>query len=229
MQLFLRRFGMLPRKPPDENERLAAFMAQAQAGLQKTAAPAKKPSFDEMRQRVARLAHRELFAAFATLRLTLAENGRDVHAAAEAALIAKRLAAGSERAEMRLGAAVRAIGACLANGHGRMAIGVFAEFIDERTALKLEPAQWEALGRVHLAQGSYLEAAWALHAGALLAGNALAAQKHLVEVAGRAGAAGQPQTALKLYGTLLAKYPESEYAAFVRTSMKLEGKKLTKA
>ena len=65
-----------------------------------------------------------------------------------------------------------------------------------------------------------------MHAGALLAGDPVAAQKRLIEVAGRAAEARQSAVALKLYGTLLAKYPDSQYADFVRTNMKLEEKKL---
>jgi outer membrane protein assembly factor BamD (BamD/ComL family) len=49
-----------------------------------------------------------------------------------------------------------------------------------------------------------------------------------VEVAARAGDAGQPQNALKLYATLLAKYPQSQYADFVRANMKQEERKLPK-
>ena len=83
--------------------------------------------------------------------------------------------------------------------------------------------------RALLAQGAFMEAAWALHAGAALAGDLVAAQKRLVEVAARAGDAGQPHNALKLYATLLAKYPQSQYADFVRTNMKVEEKKIAKA
>ena len=87
---------------------------------------------------------------------------------------------------------------------------------------------WEGLGRALLAQGAFLESAWALHAGAVIAGDLAGAQKRLVEVAARAGDAGQPQNALKLYATLLAKYPQSQYADFVRANMKQEERKLTK-
>ncbi len=90
------------------------------------------------------------------------------------------------------------------------------------------PPDWEALGRSLLAKGAFLEAAWTLHAAAALAGDAMSAQKRLVEIAARAAAAGRPQAALLLYGTLLEKYPESEYAGFVRSSMKAEEKKLGK-
>ena len=84
------------------------------------------------------------------------------------------------------------------------------------------------LGRALLAQGAFLEAAWALHAGAALAGDLPGAQKRLVEVAVRAGDAGQAQHALKLYATLLDKYPQSQYADFVRANMKEQEKKLAK-
>jgi outer membrane protein assembly factor BamD (BamD/ComL family) len=50
----------------------------------------------------------------------------------------------------------------------------------------------------------------------------------LVEVAGRAADAGKPKVALKLYATLLEKYPDSQYADFVRSNMRVEEKKLAK-
>ena len=128
-----------------------------------------------------------------------------------------------------LAAAAEAIKAALAAGRGADACKSFLGVLAERTKLTLEPIVWEGLGRALLAQGSFMEAAWALHAGAALAGDLVAAQKRLVEVASRAGDAGQPQNALKLYATLLAKYPQSQYADFVRSNMKAEEKKLPKA
>jgi len=128
-----------------------------------------------------------------------------------------------------LAAAAETIRAALAAGRGADACKAFLAVLAERTKLTLEPPLWEGLGRALLAQSAYLEAAWALHAGAVLAGDLVAAQKRLVEVASRAGDAGQPQNALKLYATLLAKYPQSQYADFVRGNMKAEEKKLPKA
>jgi predicted Zn-dependent protease len=127
-----------------------------------------------------------------------------------------------------LAAAAESIKAALAAGRGADAAKAFLAVVDQRTKLTLEPPVWEGLGRALLAQGAYLEAAWTLHAGAAFAGDLLGAQKRLVEVAARAGDAGQPQHALKLYATLLAKYPQSQYADFVRTNMKAEEKKLAK-
>jgi hypothetical protein len=128
-----------------------------------------------------------------------------------------------------LAAAAESIRAALAAGRGPDAAKAFLAVVDQRTKLTLEPPAWEALGRALLAQGSYMESAGALHAGAALACDLLGAQKRLVEVAARAGDAGQPQNALKLYATLLAKYPASQYADFVRANMKAEEKKLPKA
>jgi len=127
-----------------------------------------------------------------------------------------------------LAAAAESIRAALAAGRGAEAAKAFLAVVDQRTKLTLEPPTWEGLGRALLAQAAYLEAAWALHAGALLAGDLVGAQKRLVEVAARAGDAGQAQNALKLYATLLAKYPQSQYADFVRANMKAEEKKLPK-
>jgi hypothetical protein len=126
-------------------------------------------------------------------------------------------------------AAGEAIRAALAAGRGADAAKAFLAVVAERTKLTLEPAAWEGLGRALLARGTYLEAAWALHAGAALAGDAAGAQKRLVEVAVRAGDAGQAPNALKLYATLLAKYPQSQYADFVRANMKEQEKKVPKA
>lgn len=127
-----------------------------------------------------------------------------------------------------LAAAAGSIRKALAAGRGADAAKTFLAVLAERTKLTLEPPAWEGLGRALLAQGSYLEAAWALHAGSALAGDLVAAQKRLVEVAARAGDAGQPQNALKLYATLLAQYPQSQYAEFVRANMKSEERKLPK-
>jgi len=126
-------------------------------------------------------------------------------------------------------AAGEAIRSALAGGRGADAAKAFLAVVAERTRLTLEPAIWEGLGRALLSQGTYLEAAWALHAGAALGGDAAGAQKRLVEVAVRAGDAGQAQHALKLYATLLAKYPQSQYADFVRANMKEQEKKVPKA
>ncbi len=125
-------------------------------------------------------------------------------------------------------AAAESIRTALAAGRGADAAKKFLAVVDKRTKLTLEPPIWEGLGRALLAQGSYMEAAWALHAGAALSGDLVGAQKRLVEVAARAGDAGQPQNALKLYATLLAKYPRSQYADFVRANMNAEEKKLPK-
>jgi hypothetical protein len=127
-----------------------------------------------------------------------------------------------------LAAVAESIKAALAAGRGADAAKAFLAVVAQRTLLTLEPPAWEGLGRALLAQGAYLEAAWALHAGAVLANDLAGAQKRLVEVAARAGDAGQAQNALKLYATLLAKYPRSQYADFVRANMKQEERKLAK-
>lgn len=125
-------------------------------------------------------------------------------------------------------AVAESIRTSLAAGRGVDAAKAFLGVVAQRTQLTLEPPVWEGLGRALLAQAAYLEAAWALHAGAVLANDLVGAQKRLVEVAARAGDAGQPQNALKLYATLLAKYPQSQYADFVRANMKQEERKLAK-
>jgi predicted Zn-dependent protease len=124
-----------------------------------------------------------------------------------------------------LAAAAMSIRNALSAGRAADAAKAFLDVVAERNKLALEPPVWEGLGRALLAQGAFMEAAWALHAGAAFAGDLPGAQKRLVEVASKAGDAGQAQHALKLYQTLLAKYPQSQYADFVRANMKeLENK-----
>lgn len=125
-----------------------------------------------------------------------------------------------------LAAATMGIRDALAAGRAADAAKTFLGVVAERNKLVLEPPVWEGLGRALLAQGAFMEAAWALHAGAALAGDLPGAQKRLVEVANKAGDAGQAQHAVKLYQTLLAKYPQSQYADFVRANMKEQERKL---
>jgi hypothetical protein len=149
-------------------------------------------------------------------------------AGAVAAVSPEPTAATAARPADPLAAIAESIKAALAAGRGADAAKAFLGVVGRRTQLSLEPPAWEGLGRALLAQGAFLEAAWALHAGAAIAGDLVGAQKRLVEVAARAGDAGQPQNALKLYQTLLAKYPQSQYADFVRANMKQEERKLAK-
>jgi hypothetical protein len=121
-----------------------------------------------------------------------------------------------------------AIKGALAQGNSGEAARLFLLHVEQRTTLALAASEWEPLGKALLVQESYLEAAWALHAGALLAGDAVGAQRRLIETATRASVAGRPQAALKLYQTLLAKYPGSEFAEFARAGIRLEEKNLGK-
>lgn len=217
----------------DEERRLAEFMAETLAAS-KSNPPAPKPpatetvrpGFEQTKASAAGLDEAGLFESFAAARLALIENGRDAQAAAAMALLARRLAPGEPLAKLRQRTAAQAIELCLANGQAAAAASVFAEYLDERAALRLPPPHWEALGRTLLGQGDFMASAWALHAGALLAGDAAGAQKRLVEVADKASAAGQPKAALQLYRTLLGKYPDSPYAQFARENMKAEEKRL---
>lgn len=224
----------------DEGRRLAAFMAEhAQAELAKAAradppaarpavAPARKANLAEMKARAQQLDAGAVFDALARARLAQLEAPGDAHAAAEVALLARRLAADDRQAAWRLRSARRAIVAALNSAQPALATGVFTEYLAERSELALEPTHWEALGNALLAQGAFMEAAWALHAAALLAGDELAAQKRLVETAAKAAAAGQPRAALRLYRTLLEKYPATQYAQFVRASMREQEGRVTK-
>jgi len=187
-----------------------------------------KPSFAALRQRVQQLDGKALFDAFARARLAEIENARDAHASVEVALIARRAAGQPLHADVRLRAASRAIATCLESGQSTLAAAVFGEYLAERTTLRLAREHWEPLGRALLDAGAMMEAAWTLHAGAVHGNDLLSAQKRLIEVAGKAAQAGQPKIALKLYATLLAKYPDSQYAEFVRSNMRIEENKLAK-
>jgi len=187
-----------------------------------------KPSFADLRQRVAQVDAASLCGALAAARLAELENAGDAHAAIEGALLVRRAAAKPEQAPLRLRRASRAIAVCLESGQAALGAALFGEFVAERAALRLAPAHWEPLGRALLGQGAFMEAAWALHAGAVLGKDLVGAQKRLVEVAGRAADAGRPKIAIKLYGTLLEKYPDSQYAEFVRSNMRIEEKKLAR-
>jgi TolA-binding protein len=122
-----------------------------------------------------------------------------------------------------------AIKGALSKGDAETAARLFVQHAGERTTLKLAPAEWEPLGRALLKLEAYMEAAWALHAGALLAGDAAGAQQRLIDVATRASASGRAEVALRLYQTLLAKYPASEFAELARAGIGTEQKKLGKA
>jgi predicted negative regulator of RcsB-dependent stress response len=201
--------------------------AAGSAAALPSAAP-RKPGFEEIKARAAALEGDSLAQAQRAAREALARAPRDAHAALEVALLVRRASPARERLAARSAAAAQAIALCLANGLAPVAAAMFIEALDERAALKLEPSQWDALGRALLARGAHLEAAWSLHAGAALAGDAAAAQKRLVEVAGKAAEAGRPAVAHKLYETLLAKYPDSQYAGLARAELRAEEKKLGK-
>lgn len=162
---------------------------------------------------------------------------KQAEAQREAAFLAELASAAAKRKKLAAAPAVRAtvpqaaseaIKGALARGNPGEAAQLFVTHVEQRTRLTLVASEWEPLGRALLVRESYMEAAWALHAGALVAGDALTAQKRLIEIAARASAAGQPQIALKLYDTLLKKYPGSQYAGLARASVKLEETKLTK-
>jgi hypothetical protein len=180
--------------------------------------------------RARRIVEREREAQFVAEMLRAKPEPAKAPAPAPAVVAAPAAAAPTAAAPTDpLSAAAASIRNALAAGRGADAARAFLAVLAERTKLTLEPAAWEGVGRALLAQGAHLEAAWALHAGAALAGDATGAQKRLVEVAVRAGDAGQAQHALKLYATLLDKYPHSQYADFVRANMKEQEKKLPKA
>jgi len=228
-----------------EREREAEFMAQilkakgagtAEAGATPAAATAGNPASGVSSAPAAApasaspAARRAPGAAGATVGAALpVANAPAAAGSAAGGSAASAAPAAAARPADPLAAVADSIKAALAAGRGADAAKAFLGIVAQRTQLALEPAAWEGLGRALLAQGAFLESAWALHAGAVIAGDLVGAQKRLVEVAARAGDAGQPQNALKLYATLLAKYPQSQYADFVRANMKQEERKLGKS
>lgn len=97
-----------------------------------------------------------------------------------------------------------------------LAAGLFEEFSALRGQLTLDAATLNKLGQTLLERRAYLDAGWALHAGAIAAGDAVAAEKKLAEVAGKAALSGQPETARRLYLELVERYPEAGFANFAR-------------
>jgi TolA-binding protein len=185
-----------------EAEREAAFLAELASAAARRAKPAALP------------------AAAAPATAASAPAGPATAPVAQATAPAARATAPHTASE--------AIKGALARGNSGEAARLFVTHVEQRTRLTLVATEWEPLGRALLVQESYMEAAWALHAGAVVAGDALTAQKRLIEIAARASAAGHSQIALKLYNTLLKKYPGSQYAGLARASVKLEETKLTK-
>jgi len=156
---------------------------------------------------------------------TLAAVGPTPVAAARPATPAANASTGAPQAEHA--AALAILEALAANDRAR-ATALFRELGARRSALQLSPADWGRVGAAALQEGAFLDAAWALHAGALLAGDAAAAQKHLVDIGAKASTAGESKVAVKLYGNLLKKYPASPYAEFVRNSLRDEQRKVGK-
>jgi hypothetical protein len=216
-----------------ENARLAAFVkardaappaASAQESPTAPPAVAAPANVNPAMPPAAKPAAAPLPAAATSAKL--AAPGATPAAAAGPAAPAANAAAGASGAER---AAALAILEALAAKDGARATALFQGLGARRSALQLSPTDWGRVGAAALAQGAFLDAAWALHAGALLAGDTAAAQKHLVAVADKANAAGDARVALKLYANLLKKYPASPFADFVRNSMRALQKKVDKA
>ena len=62
-----------------------------------------------------------------------------------------------------------------------------------------------------------------------VAGDKVLPQKLLFEAAHKAGEAGEPALAIQLYARLLARYPETAFAAQARAAVESEKRKLAKA
>jgi hypothetical protein len=58
---------------------------------------------------------------------------------------------------------------------------------------------------------------------------ALARQRLLLEAAAKAGEAGEPVLSIQLYARLLARYPDTGFAAQARAAVEAQKKKLAKA
>ncbi len=59
--------------------------------------------------------------------------------------------------------------------------------------------------------------------------NDLPQQKLLFDAAGKAGEAGEPVLSIQLYARLLARYPDTQFAAQAKTAVEAQKKKLAKA
>jgi predicted negative regulator of RcsB-dependent stress response len=66
-------------------------------------------------------------------------------------------------------------------------------------------------------------------APALAPSTSLETQKLLFDAARKAGDAGEPALAIQLYARLLARFPDSAFAAEVRAAVEAQKKKLAKA
>lgn len=97
-----------------------------------------------------------------------------------------------------------------------LAAGLLGEFSPLRDQLALDAGTLNKLGQALLERHAFLDAGWALHAGAIAAGDTVAAEKKLAEVAGKAAVSGQPETARRLYLELVERYPEAGFANFAR-------------
>ena len=58
---------------------------------------------------------------------------------------------------------------------------------------------------------------------------ALAQQRLLLDAASKAGEANEPVLSIQLYARLLARYPDTQFAAQARTAVEAQKKKLAKA
>lgn len=158
-----------------------------------------------------KIPRRGFIQSLARAQLELIENPTDAHAATEIALLCARydeLPRGIRRARW-------AITLSCSQARPELALAVYRCFPEERAGLNLKPGIWEALGRMLLREGSHTDAAWCLHAGALAAKDALAAEKRLIEVANAAADAGKVAEALQLFHQFLQTYPRSNFVTFV--------------
>ncbi len=116
----------------------------------------------------------------------------------------------------RAALATRSIASAVRSTDMALAAGLFEEFSALRDQLTLDAGTLDKLGQTLLERRAYLDAGWALHAGAIAAGDAVAAEKKLAEVAGKAAVSGQLETARRLYLELVERYPEAGFANFAR-------------
>lgn len=172
----------------------------------------KKPGFDELVAKVRALPADALPMAIEKAAASLAARPRDPHTAVELAMLYRKAGA----REKSLKAAANAITQAVGGGFAELGVALFRGFAKERAELGLNGQTLEIVGNMLLKQGLLLDAGWCFYASANGTGDALKAQKKLLQVASVAEDAGKHAEAVALYDFFIAKYPDTPLAQFAK-------------